>query len=368
MLPEVPDYRVRLGRKTRRRLEHRARCGSRSHRCVIRARLILLLTANPSVRSAARQLAMDPKTVRLWRGRFLAQGIKGLKDLPRSGGPPVIDPVARVNCHSLACGKPEDFGVPHRTRWSYDALIAAFRSNHPGVRMSRSSLHRILESAKIRPCRYKTWMHSPDKDFQPKVTTICSLYAKPPADSIVLCIDEKTGMQALDRRFPVKPPAPGRLARFEYEYKRNGTRVLLAAFEVHTGRVYSEVRPNRKEVDLIEFMENVAKQFPKKDIYVIWDNLNIHHDGKTARWRAFNRRHRGRFHFVYTPLHASWVNQVELFFSIVARRVLRYGVFTSLADLEQKVQGFIDHWNHHEAHPFRWTFKGYPLQIGEQAA
>jgi transposase len=361
------DGRIRLTKKQRRRLERRTRRRTCSYRFVARAMLVLRLAVDPCVRRTAQRFNMDPKTVRLWRHRYLMWGVKGLKDLPRSGRPPAIDPVARVLCQGMACGSPADFGIADRNRWSYDALLGAFRSKYPAMRMSRSSFHRILTAANIRPHRVKMWLHSPDKNFRPKVKRICDLYLNPPPDAIVLCIDEKPGMQALNRRFPVRSPVPGRLARFEYEYKRHGTRVLIAAFEVHTGRVYYEVRPRRTADDLVEFMENVAKAFPKKKIYVIWDNLNIHYDGKSKRWTTFNRRHRGRFHFVYTPLHASWVNQVEIFFSIVARRVLRYGIFTSVKDLERQIRAFIDHWNRVEAHPFRWTFKGYPLQIGRAA-
>ncbi len=149
-----------------------------------------------------------------------------------------------------------------------------------------------------------------------KVKRICRLYLRPPRDGVVLCIDEK----------------------------------------------------RRKTVDILDFMEAVARRYPRKKIYVIWDNLNIHRDGKHQRWNQFNRRHGNRFRFFYTPIHASWVNQVEIFFGIVQKRVLRYGVFNSARELEGALRRFIRHWNHHEAHPFRWTFKGYPLQSTSTAA
>ena len=137
---------------------------------------------------------------------------------------------------------------------------------------------------------------------------------------------------------------------------------------MRTGEVYGEVRPNRKAEDLVEFMEAVARRYPTGEVDVVWDNLNIHCDGACARWTEFNQRHGGRFHFHYTPIHASWVNQVELWFGILQRRVLRHGVFNSLAELDQAVLGFIAHWNANERKPFRWTFKGYPLQTGRQVA
>jgi transposase len=310
---------------------------------------------------------MDPKTVRRWRDRFLKLGLDGLREKPRSGRPPTIDAVSRCQVIAIACGVPEDFGVEDRTTWTFDAIFDVFRRRHPKAPMSRTSIHRVLQGADIRPHRMKMWLHSPDPDFRKKVTAICDLYLSPPSDAVVLCIDEKTGMQARGRRFPSRPPAPGRLARFEFEYIRHGTRTLIAAFDITSGRVYGEVRPSRNEQDLLEFMEAVARRYPRKKVYVIWDNLNIHHDGKSARWTRFNCRHGKRFRFLHTPLHASWVNQVELFFSIIARRILRYRVFKGLEDLERAVLAFLERWNCHEAHPFNWTFKGYPLQMGKPA-
>jgi len=269
----------------------------------------------------------------------------------------------------MACGKPRDFGEDYRKVWTYSSLLDSYHRCQPDLDpMSRSTLFRILNEADIRPHRMRLWLHSPDPKFREKVTEICDLYLNPPPGSVVLCIDEKTGMQALGRPFPVRMPAQGRAGRIDHNYKRNGTRKLIAAFEPHTGKAYGEVRPTRKAADLVEFMEEVARRYPDVQVHVVWDNLNIHYDGKDHRWTRFNERHGGRFTFHYTPIHASWVNQVELFFGILQKRVLRYGVHDSLEELDADVLGFIDHWNEHEAHPFHWTFTGYPLQGHKRAA
>ncbi len=162
-------------------------------------------------------------------------------------------------------------------------------------------------------------------------------------------------MQALERKHPSRRPRPRQAGRFEFEYIRRGTRTLFAAFNPHTGEVFGRCSRRRKATDLLRFMEDVAVRFPHKRITIIWDNLNIH---AAKKWQAFNERHGSRFRFVYTPIHASWVNQVEIWFSILARRVLRYGSFASTSDLTAAVRGFIAQWNAHEAHPFRWTFRG----------
>jgi len=336
---------------------------------VMRARIVLTLAADPCVTAASRGLGVDPKTARKWRDRYLAGGRKGLETRHRPGRRPRIGPVSRCQVIAMACAKPKEFGVLHRPLWSIDSLTAAYLASFPDLDpMSRTSVQRILHDADLRPHRMRLWLHSPDPLFREKVTEICELYLHPPPGSLVLCMDEKTGMQALGRKHPVKYAVPGQEGRFDYEYVRNGTRKLLATFEVHTGKVYGEVRETRTGADLVEFMEAVARRYEHPEIHVVWDNLNIHHDGPGKRWTEFNERHKGRFHFHYTPIHASWVNQVELFFGILHRRVLKYAVHDSLDELDAAVLGFIEHWTAHEAHPIRWTLTGYPLQMGREAA
>ena len=294
--------------------------------------------------------------------------MKALKDRPRSGRPPTIGPVARCEVIAMACGLPGEFGVTSHTVWTYDALQQAFAEKRPNEAMSRSSVVRILRGADIRPHRIKMWCHSPDPEFREKATRVCEMYLRPPEGAVVLCVDEKTGIQALGRRFPVKGARAGKGVRMDHHYKRNGTRKLIAAFEVATGRVYGEMRAKRTAADLVELMETIAKRYPDQQVYVIWDNLNIHYDGKDDRWTRFNERHGGRFHFVYTPIHASWLNQIEIWFGTLQKRIIKRGVFDSLEQLDQAVLAFIDHYNRWEAHPYRWTFTGYPLQAGRQAA
>ena len=171
----------------------------------------------------------------------------------------------------------------------------------------------------------------------------------------MLCIDEKPGIQALERKYPTQGSRPGKSGRFEFEYIRHGTRTLLAAFETQTGQVFGHCGAQRRASDLLAFMEAVAERYATGPVYVIWDNLNIHHG---QRWEAFNQRHGRRFHFVYTPLHASWVNQVEIWFGVLQRRVLKHSSFTTLAELDTALLGFLEHWNTREAHPWNWTFRG----------
>ncbi len=358
--PLAPWMRTRLRRLARRKSIDAA--------VPFRARIILMLARDPGVTAVARRLDIDRKTVRQWRDRFLSHGLKGLRDRPRSGRKRRISQVIRCELVSMACSRPTAYGIKHRRTWTYDTLHEAFINAHPGEKISRSSVIRILKSADMRPHRIQGWLHSQDPEFRAKVTRICSLYLNPPAGAIVLCVDEKTGMQALKRKNPTKWAGLGRPGRWEYEYKRLGTRTLFAAFNTQTGEVFAEVSVKRKARDLLRFMRKLAKHYPKRQVHIIWDNLNIHFDGPSKRWTEFNKKHGGRFQFHYTPLHASWVNQVELFFARVQRRVLRYASFDSVGQLETEVMDFIHHWNDHERKPYRWKFRGYPLEDAKQAA
>ncbi len=267
---------VRLTARERKQLLEIAGQYGRPYREVLRARILLVLERDPCVSAAARRLEVDVKTVRRWRDRFVEKRHKeALRDKPRSGRPPQIGLLSRCELLSMACGRPSDFGERTRDVWTIDSLLERFRRRRSRPSMSRTSVIRILSEAEIRPHRVRMWLHSPDPEFRPKVKRICRLYLRPPRDGVVLCIDEKSGMQALGRKHDLRLASRGRSGRYDCEYVRHGTRTLFAAFNPHTDDVYSEVRKRRKTVDILDFMEAVARRYPRKKIYVIWDNLNV---------------------------------------------------------------------------------------------
>lgn len=336
-------------------LERLAHSLTAPHREVLRAQMVLQCARGVSPAAIAQRLGCSDRTVRKWRERFAkAPGLDSLKDQPRSGRPARVSVTTRCEVVKLACQRPEGSKAPFRQVWSLDSLQEALREQ-TGWSLSRSEIQRILQAEQLRPHRMRLWLHSPDPQFQPKVERLCQLYLQPPEGATVLCVDEKSGIQALERRYPTQSPRRGRPGRFEFEYRRHGTRTLLAAFETRTGQVVGCCGASRTASDLLAFMETVAERYPTGPVYVIWDNLNIHHG---ERWEFFNQQHGGRFHFVYTPLHASWVNQIEIWFGLLQRRLLRYGSFRSLDELEASLRGFVDHWNTFEAHPWKWTFRG----------
>ncbi len=359
---------VLLSADERQELERRAAGRTVALQAVVRARVLLALADDPSPSAAARRVRVDVKTVRRWRERFLAVGLAGLDDRVRPGRPPRIPAEVRYEVISLACAQPEEFGVLFRDVWTCESLARCILDRHPELgTFDASTAWRYLHAAAVRPHHEEMWLHSPDPAFRAKVTEVCALYAKAPSNSVVLCVDEKTGMQALGRPFPVRPAGPHRARRKDCDYIRHGTRALIAAFNPHTGEVFGHIGATRKADDLMAFMEELAQRHPAGDVHIVWDNLNIHHDGPSGRWTAFMERHGGRFHFHHTPIHASWVNQVESWFAILQKRILRHGVFDSVEALAERVAGFIEHWNS-SRHPFRWKFKGYPLEARESAA
>lgn len=338
------------------------RCPSQPFRIVVRGTIVCLAFEGVANAEIARRVGVSETTVRKWRGRVeTMQVVAALNDAPRSGRPAEVPLDVRCTLVKLACNCPE--GVPFRDVWTLASLQDALE-HETGWRLSTSELSRVLRFEGIRPHRVRMWLHSPDPEFELKVRRICELYLNPPEGATVVCVDEKPGMQALSRRYVTQYMPEG--VRYEFEYKRHGTSTLLAAFNIRTGEVFGRIRRRTGE-GLVSFMDELALRYPTGPVYVVWDNLNVHYDGPTKRWEKFNQRHGGRFQFIYTPKHASWVNQIEIWFSILQRRVLKYASFGSKASLSAKVASFIRHWNREEAHPFRWTFRGIDKKLPKAA-
>lgn len=322
-----------------------------------------VLVERQPARRVANALGVCVKTVAKWRSRYLAQGVDGLHDRPRSGAPSRFSVGQRCEVLAIACDNPANYGYPEERIWTLDYLTATARARVGGPAMSRSSIQRTLSRVDLRPHKIQMWLHSKDPLFKEKVNDIVDLYLNPPPGAVVLSVDEKTSIQALERPYGRKPAVAGRPGRYEFEYERHGTTSLIAAFNVGSGKVLHRLGPTRTADDLVAFMEEVALNYREaKKVIVIWDNLNIHLEGHDQRWSAFNARHGGKFEFHYTPIHASWVNQVEVFFSILEKACLRWGSFRSVAELETAIVAFLKQWNEVDGHPFNWTFRGYPLQ------
>lgn len=347
---------VHMSRKVYRELKLLVRRRSERFVVVLRARIILMLRSGRGTQESADALGCSARTVRKWRRRFLRDPQpSALEDAKRSGRPPEVSVLTRCELVELACERPDDEATPFRDLWTYESLADALY-DRTGVYLSVSEVGRILRFHAIRPHRVRQWLKSRDPDFTRKAEVVCDLYLNPPKDTVVLSIDEKP-LQVLSRRAPTHVDRRDGSIRYEYEYRRHGTQALLAAFNVKTGRVFGRVVPQRTSKATVSFLNAVARRYPGKRVIVVWDNLNTHYDGPSKRWTRFNERHGGRFNFVYTPIHASWMNQIEIWFSILHRRVLKHGDFPTASSQSQRIEGFIRHWNRSERHPFNWTWR-----------
>jgi transposase len=345
--------RPALPENTKQELEKLVRATTSPIRAVFRARIILLAMEGNNYSKIVSFLNTSFATVRKWIKRFNQNpDLESLNDAQRSGRPLTIPAIAKCEIIKFACSDVKSVNLGSGNTWTIKTLQKCVEKS-TGVSLSKSEVSRILNHRDLRPHKMKMWLHSPDPFFQEKVTKICSLYLHPPTDGVVLCIDEKSGMQAIERK---RSLSPNGMIRLDYEYKRHGTQSLIACFEPNTGKVFGHCGKTRKKEDILNFMEGVAVRYPNQKVYVIWDNLNIHHG---YSWYEFNKRHGNRFHFIYTPVHGSWINQIEIWFGILQRRVLKNSSIKSEEDLRMRVFNFIDEWNKIDCHPFKWQFRGY---------
>ena len=350
---------IKLSRGDRKSLELLTRRSTAEHREVIRAQIALMAHAGETTTAISQAIGVSVQTVSHWRTRLARHGVRGLQEVARPGRPRRIDAAQRLELLSLACEPAEAQG---RSTPTLDELVERAIERGVVTQLSRSHLQRILQAGDLRPHRARQWLHSPDPQFRQKVNAICALYRQAPKGSVVLSVDEKTGIQALQRKHADRVPGPGRTRRREFEYVRHGTQALIAALDVHTGRVMGRCTDRRTQADLVAFMEQVALAHPKGRVHIVWDNLNTHR--AQAVWDDFNARHDHRFVFHFTPLHASWVNQIELLFGIYAPRVLRHASHASIAQLRERTEAFMAQRNQ-APKPFKWTFAGFELQTGE---
>ena len=303
-----------------------------------RARIVLLAAQGVPNAEIARRVGVSRPTVIGWRNRYEAGGISALGDLDRSGRPPVIDDVAVVVATVQA--PPEALGVTH---WS-----ARLLGKHLGI--SFASVARIWRQWNLQPWRRETFKFSTDPELDAKVRDVVGLYLNPPDQAVVVCIDEKSQIQALDRTAPILPIRPGLPEKATHDYVRHGTTTLFAALQVATGKVTDACHPRHTHAEFLAFLKQVAKAYPRVPLHVVADNYATHKHPAVQAWLA--KHPRVRMHF--TPTSGSWLNLVEVFFGIITRQAIRRGTFTSVKDLIAAIETFIDAWND-RCQPFVWT-------------
>ena len=335
------------------------------------------------------------KSLRNWTATAIRSGNGGIaswntvwlvcKTLHAPVGPGAFPPDEQLEVVTLATGATAEHDCV-ASQWSLDDLAATLVNRHAAEAMSRSTIGRVLEAADLKPHRSVYWLNSHDPDFDAKAHAICRLYVQAPVllehGELVICCDEKTGMQILQRKHPTILAQPGKPEKREHEYIRHGTRALIASFVVPTGEVVWDLGVTRTSIDFAAHLAHVAARFadPQRCHWVL-DNLNTHwsldvcelmarlnglpfhprdlRSGNQRRAFLTDLDHKHVFHF--TPKHGSWLNQVELWFSTLARRWLKRGDFASAEDFIARLQVYLDDYNAHRAHPYRWTYTGQPL-------
>jgi transposase len=271
---------------------------------------------------------------------------------------PSFPPEERHEVLGLAC-RPLGELAAARTHWAVRALAeAATTWGYIRPVVSKSTVHRWLSHADLKPHRIQRWLHSPDPEFRRKVRRVVHWYLRPPPGTRVVCIDEKTQVQVLQRLHPGRPMRPGRPQRLEDQYRRHGTLAILAGLDVRSGRVILHVRPRRRSCEFLDLVRCVRRRWPRGRLVIILDNLSIHTTPTVQAWLTAQT---GRVRFEFLPLHASWLNQIEIWFSILERQALKRASDTHYDERARRIYAFARDWNR-TAHPFRWTFKGYPLQ------
>jgi transposase len=349
-MPTIPPLSITDAERVE--LQRRVRAHTTPQRAAKRARIVLLAADGLPNRQIAPIVGMNQHTVAHWRRRFQAERLAGLEDRPRPGRPLVYDHDQRLRIVATVTQQPPD----PASHWSHSQLAQELAD----MGISASQIGRILADLDIKPHRVRSWITRPeDPGFWERAADSCGLYLIPPTGALVLSVDEKTGIGARSRTRPTTRPAPGRPSRQEHQYVRHGTATLLAALDVHRGGILQATDLDRNTAaNFTCFLEELDAKVPADlEVHLVLDNGSSHIANATRWWFVDHPR----FHPHDTPTHASWLNQVELFFSILARRLLKRGEFRSVEDLVARVMAFIADDNR-TATPFRWTYDGRPLK------
>jgi len=304
----------------------------------MRAKIVLAAAEGEGTSSISRRLGVSRPTVIQWRDRYAAAGLAGLDDAERSGRPKTVDDAAIL---AATLEPPADrLGVTH---WSTRLLAHE-------LKVGDATVARAWRRYGVQPWRRETFKFSTDPQLEAKVRDVVGLYLNPPAKAIVLCVDEKSQIQALDRTAPILPLRPGLPEKATHDYKRNGTTTLFAALELATGKVTDACYDRHGKAEFLAFLTKVARSYPRRELHVVVDNYHTHKHAEVDAW--LTRHPRITLHF--TPTSGSWLNLVEAFFGIITRQAIRRGSFTSVKELITAINRFIDGWNE-RCHPFTWT-------------
>lgn len=334
-----PARMVQLSEADRETLAMLRRAPSTPQGLAVRAGIALMAADGASNATIARTVGCSSPTVVQWRRRCAEQGITGLYDETGRGRHPTYGQRVVEQIVATTMGRPPR----GRTHWSSRAVAAR-------VGVSQTTVSRVWRAYRLQPHRTRSFKFSDDPDLMRKVTDVIGLYLHPPEHAIVLCADEKSQIQAIDRTQPMLPLRSGQVERRTHDYVRHGTTTLFAALDVATGAVTGRCYAAHRHQEFLRFLNLIHRTYRPGQIHLVVDNYTTHKHPQVRRWLA---RH-PRFHLHFTPTSASWMNQVETWFSILTRNAIRRGSFTSVAVLTAAIQRFIEEWNDH-CEPFAWV-------------
>lgn len=335
-----PKEPVMLSEEEREQLNGIANSRSLPHGLVRRARIVLLAADGMPNRAIAERLDLSPQMVCKWRKRYLQQGLAGLHDELRPGRPRTIsDEAVAMLVRKTIETKPQD-----GTHWTIRAVAK-------DTELSRPAVHRIWRAFGLQPHRQRHFKLSTDPFFVEKVRDIAGLYLKPPDKAMVLCVDEKSQIQALDRTQPMLPMGLGYVEGVTHDYVRHGTTTLFAALDIATGQVLTCCKNRHRHQEYLQFLKQVdANVPPDMEVHLVVDNYSTHKHSSVKRWLAAHPRYQVH----YTPTYASWLNQVEIWFNIITQKAIRRGTFRSVKALTANIEQFVSQYNRN-SHPFVWT-------------
>ena len=335
-----PKKPIILSDQEHEQLTSIVRSRSLPHGLVRRARIVLLAAEGVKNNEIAEKVGLSPQSICKWRQRYVQQGLSGLHDELRPGRPrSVSDEQVAVLIRKTLKTKPKD-----GTHWT-------IRSMAKETKLSRPTVHRVWKAFGLQPHRQRHFKLSTDPFFVEKVRDIVGLYLNPPDKAMVLCVDEKSQVQALDRTQPLLPMGLGYVEGVTHDYVRHGTTTLFAALDIATGKVLTSCKRRHRHQEYLQFLKHIDKNVPEDlDIHLVVDNYATHKHTKVKRWLAA----RPRYQVHYTPTYASWLNQVEIWFNIITQKAIRRGTFRSVKDLVSKIDQFVNHYNK-ETQPFVWT-------------
>jgi len=335
-----PKKPLKLSDEVREQLLSIANSRSLPYSHVRRAKIILMSDQGLTNTAIAQKVGLSISVVGMWRNRFIVQGLMGLYDEPKPGVPRSIndEQIAQL-IHKTLKSKPK--GATHWT----------CRSIAKETNISKSTVQRIWSAFNLQPHRQKHFTLSTDPLFVDKVRDIVGLYLDPPDKAMVLCVDEKSQIQALDRSQPVLPMGLGYVEGVTHQYKRHGTLTLFAALDLATGEVITQCKKRHRHQEYLQFLKHIDANVPEDmDIHLVVDNYATHKHQKVRNWLAV----RPRYHVHYTPTYSSWLNQVEIWFNIITQKAIRRGSFNSVKQLTEKIERFVKNYNANTK-PFLWT-------------